>query len=124
MSTQLKKTDWLPRLFAAIDAKDTKAFLGFLTEDATFRFGSAPPAAGHGAITQVLDAFFGSIEGLRHSVDNVWTGTDTIVCEGVVVYLRLDGREVAIPFADVFDMSGDKISAYKIYIDAAPLYAE
>ena len=124
MSAELQKTEWLPELFAAIDAKDVDAFLGFLTEGATFRFGSAPAVAGRDAIRAALDEFFGSIQGLRHSIDRVWTGADTIVCEGNVVYTRLDGREVAVPFADVFDLRGGKIFAYKIYIDATPLYAE
>ena len=123
MSARPQKSDWLPELFAAIDAKDAEGFLGFLTEDAAFRFGSAPAALGRDAIRQALDAFFGSIKGLRHSIDRVWTDVDTIACEGEVTYTRLDGKEVAIPFADVFDMRGDKISAYKIYIDVAPLYA-
>ena len=30
MSAELQATDWLPDLFAAIDAKDVKGFLGFL----------------------------------------------------------------------------------------------
>ena len=80
--------------------------------------------AARAAITAALEAFFGSIEGLSHQVDNVWTAPGTIACEGVVTYARLDGRDVAVPFADVFDMEGDKIRAYKIYIDIAPLYAE
>ena len=32
----------LTDLFAAIDANDAAAFVGFLTDDAVFRFGSAP----------------------------------------------------------------------------------
>ncbi len=124
MASDVPATDWLPDLFAAIDAKDVRGFLGFLTADASFRFGSAPAAEGIDAITAALDAFFGSIEGLSHRVDGVWAGPGTIACEGEVTYTRLDGRQVTVPFADVFDMDGDKIRAYKIYIDIAPLYAE
>ncbi len=124
MSAETRATGWLSDLFAAIDARSVDGFLEFLTDDASFRFGSAAPAEGRDAIRQALDAFFGSIEGLSHSIENVWTGTDTIACEGEVTYTRLDGNQVIIPFADVFDMRGDRIAAYKIYIDAAPLYAE
>jgi ketosteroid isomerase-like protein len=119
-----RDTGWLTELFEAIDARDVDGFLGFLTEEASFRFGSAPAAVGQEAIRQTLDAFFGSIEGLSHAVDNVWTGAQAIACEGVVTYTRLDGKQVAVPFADVFDMAGDRIAGYKIYIDVAPLYAE
>lgn len=124
MAAATPATDWLPELFAAIDAKDVKGFLGFLTEDASFRFGSAPAAVGVEAITATLDGFFGSIDGLSHAIDKVWTSPGTIACEGVVTYTRLDGSKVPVPFADVFDMDGGKIRAYKIYIDIAPLYAE
>ena len=124
MPAQPQDTGWLPELFSAIDAKDAEAFVGFLTEDASFRFGSAPAAVGRVAIRQALDAFFGSIEGLSHSIKRVWADADTIACEGEVTYTRLDGRDVVVPFADVFDMRGERISAYKIYIDVAPLYAE
>ena len=42
--------DWWNSLFAAIDGKDTAAFLSFLTEDAEFRFANNPPAVGHAAV--------------------------------------------------------------------------
>ena len=124
MAGELPATDWLPDLFAAIDAKDIRGFLGFLTGDASFRFGSGPAAVMASLPTAALEAFFGSIEGLTHQVEHVWAAPGTIACEGAVTYTRLDGRDVAVPFADVFDMEGDKIRAYKIYIDIAPLYAE
>ena len=122
MSAEVQETGWLPALFASIDAKDTERFLGFLTEDATFRFGSAPVAEGHDAIAQAVGGFFDSIAGLSHTVNNVWTGPGNVMCEGEVCYTRHDGKQVTIPFADAFDVRGDKISGYRIYIDMAPLY--
>lgn len=122
MSAEVAETEWLPGLFASIDAKDTERFLGFLTENATFRFGSAPAACGREAIAQAVGAFFDSIAGLSHTITNVWTGPGTVMCEGEVCYTRHDGKQVTVPFADAFDMQGDKISGYRIYIDMAPLY--
>ena len=113
----------LDALFAAIDAKDTSAFLGFLTDDASFRFGSAPPADGREAIGQAVEGFFSTIAGLEHSL--AWTLADgnTLVCEGDVTYTRHDGSTISLPFVDVFDMDGEKIKNYKISMDIAPLYA-
>ncbi len=109
-------------MFAAIDAKDTTAFLGYLTEDAVFRFGSAPPVRGCDAIGAAVGGFFGTIAGCTHVIDRTLVQDDTLVCEGVVTYRRHDGSEVSLPFTDVLEYAGDRIRHYKIYIDIAPLY--
>ena len=114
----------LDKLFAAIDGKDAAGFAGFLTERGVFRFGSSPPVTGRAAVQAAVGAFFDSIDGLTHSVTHVWRDDSMLACEGEVCYRRLDGREVIIPFVDVFELDGDLISAYRIYIDIAPLYAD
>jgi hypothetical protein len=113
----------LDRLFAAIDAKDTGAFLVFLTEDARFRFGSAPALHGHGAIREAVDGFFASIAGSQHLLKNVLGKGSTLVIEGEVTYTRHDGSALTLPFSNIFELSGERIADYKIYIDIAPLYA-
>jgi ketosteroid isomerase-like protein len=113
----------LAGLFAAIDAKDTEIFLSFLTEDAVFRFGSAPEAIGHDAIREGVDGFFASIAGSKHSIGNVIKSGSTLVCEAVVTYQRHDGSELTLPFTNIFELNDELISHYKIYIDIAPLYA-
>lgn len=110
-------------LFDAIDSMDTAAFVAFLTEDARFRFGSAPEAKGREAIADAVGGFFASIAGLRHHIDLFLVEGEAIVCEGSVTYTRHDGSTITLPFADVFDMRGDLIANYKIYMDIAPLYA-
>lgn len=111
-------------MFAAIDAKDGAAFVAYLTEGATFRFGSAPPVQGRAAIQEAVEGFFSTIAGCTHEIANTLSSGDTLVCEGTVTYLRHDRREVALPFTDVFEYRDGLIDAYKIYIDVAPLYAE
>ena len=114
----------LDELFKAIDSQDVGAFVGFLADDATFRFGSAPAAKGSAAIGAAVEGFFGTIQGLEHTVTNAFADDNTIFCEGSVNYLRKDGSKIELPFADVFEMSGDRIAEYKIYMDVGPLYAE
>ena len=111
-------------LFAAIDAKDAASFVSYLTEDAVFRFGSAPPVQGREQIREAVNAFFASIAGCRHTISNSLRNGPTLVCEGEVAYQRHDGREVTVPFTDIFEYEGDLIAHYKIYIDISPLYAE
>ncbi len=111
-------------LFAAIDRKDADAFVGYLTNDAVFRFGSAPEVAGRDAVAAAVGGFFESIAGLSHTVHKVlWDGA-TQVCEGSVTYERHDGTTLTVPFVDIFEYENDLISEYKIYIDIGDLYEE
>ena len=110
-------------LFAAIDAQDGAAFVGFLTEDAVFRFGSAPAVQGRVAVQAAVEGFFGTIAGLSHKIDKTVRADDALVCEGSVTYTRHDGSAIEIPFVDVFEYRDGLIAEYKIYIDIAPLYA-
>jgi len=114
----------LDSLFAAIDSKDTETFLGHLTADGVFRFGSAPALEGKEFVRAGVDGFFKSIAGSKHVLRNVLGNDGTLVCEGIVTYYRHDGTEVTVPFTNVFETDGDLISEYKIYIDISPLYAE
>lgn len=111
-------------MFAAIDHQDGAAFVSYLTEDAVFRFGSAPPVQGRSSIRAAVDAFFATIAGCSHSITRTFRDQDTVVCEGDVTYRRHDGGEVTLPFTDVLDFEAGLIGHYKIYIDIGPLYAE
>ena len=114
----------LNRLFASIDAKDTDTFLQFIHADGSFCFGSMPAVHGHEAIRAAVDGFFSSIAGCSHKLHKTLSDDSTLACEGQVTYKRHDGSELTLPFINVFDLDGDLISNYKIYIDIAPLYAE
>ena len=109
-------------LFAAIDAKDTERFLGFLTDGASFRFSSAPSVQGKEAIHSAVDGFFSSIAGLRHDLIRSVAEEDVVVCEGEVTYTRHDSTRITLPFANVLEFNGELISGYKIYMDVGPLY--
>jgi limonene-1,2-epoxide hydrolase len=111
-------------VFAAIDRQDTAAFVGFLSDDAVFRFGSAPPVQGRKAVLAAVDGFFGTIAGLSHAIEKVVTDGSTQFVEGEVTYTRLDGSDITLPFTDVFEYDGELIAHYKIYMDISPLYTE
>jgi ketosteroid isomerase-like protein len=114
---------WLRELFAAIDAKDTAGFLGFLAEDATFRFGNQPALRGRAAIRAAVEGFFGSIKASRHEVVTSWRHPDSVICHGRVTYTRSDDKQVTMPFANVMLMRGELVSDYLIFVDLAPLFA-
>jgi ketosteroid isomerase-like protein len=114
---------WWERLFAVIDARDADGFVAQLTPDAEFRFGNAPAVHGREAIRAAVANFFAMIAGCRHRLLGHWNGPGTSVCEGEVTYTRRDGTTVTVPFANVFELRGERIAAYRIYIDNTPLFS-
>ena len=111
-------------LFDAIDANDATAFVGYLTDDAVFRFGSAAPVRGRASIHAAVDGFFDTIAGCSHKVQSTFGSGSTLICEGEVTYTRVDGSSITLPFTDVLEYDGDLIEHYKIYMDISPLYTE
>ncbi len=112
------------KLFASIDAMDTESFLGFIAEDCTFRFGSSPPVMGRDGIGASVNDFFSMFAALRHDLTRIVADDKTVVCEGEVTYTLNDGRQITLPFCNVFEVNAGLISLYRIYIDIAPLFAE
>ena len=123
MNTAVWNAERIDALFASIDNADAELFASFLTQDASFRFGSAPSVQGRAEITAGVDAFFATIAASKHEVANSILSGDSLVCEGNVTYTRHDGSEVTVPFVDVLELSGELIREYKIYIDISPLFA-
>ena len=54
----MKDIGWIKYLFESIDAMDTGGFLGFLTDNVRFRFGSAEVVVGKQAVEQSIKDFF------------------------------------------------------------------
>jgi ketosteroid isomerase-like protein len=111
-------------LFSAIDRMDSSGFAGFLTADASLRFGNAPVVAGRDAVVDYIDGFFRSIGGLAHRVEGTWQSGDRVTCHGEVTYTRHDGSTLTVPFANVLYLEGGRIRRYLIYIDNTSLYAD
>lgn len=113
--------DWLKNLFATIDRKDADGFVELLTADARFRFGSAEAVCGREAVRAAVAGFFSTVEGLSHSVTQVWEEAGVVLTEGDVTYTLGEGRELTLPFLNVFRMDGELVADYRIYIDPSPL---
>lgn len=117
------RTHWCTALFATIDAKDSRGFIAYLSDDAQFRYGSARPVTGTEAILAALDGFFSSVTALSHRVSDLWEVPGHLICRGEVRYERPDGTVVTVPFCNVFTMCAEKIARYEIYLDPTPLVA-
>lgn len=113
---------WIDDLFAAIDAKDADRFASFITEEGAFQFGNAPTVTGRPAIREAVAGFFASIRALSHDVRDVDAGGGRVWSRGTVTYTRHDGSQLSVPFCNCFDMRGDRVRHYQIYVDASALY--
>ena len=111
------------QLFTIIDRKDAQGFSSFFTDDATFRFANAPCVCGKDNIRKAVSDFFIKIKGLRHHITGVWEFENVAICEGEVIYTRLDDKVITLPFVDIFRTEKDLIADYRIYIDITPLFA-
>ncbi len=110
-------------MFDAVDAMATQAFVGHLTPDVRFRFGSAPEVQGRQAVHDAVAGFFSAIAGLRHQITGYWAHGDTRIVRLDVTYRRRDGGVVALPCVNVFEVAGDLIRDYRIYMDVGPVLA-
>lgn len=116
--------EWLNGLADTIDSQNAKKFSEYITENGSFRFGNQPEVTGRKAIEDYVAAFFGMIKGSKHQTVNFWDTGDDIIWEAKVTYTRMDDKKVEVNFTNVFNMKGDLVDRYKIYIDNTPLFAE
>lgn len=114
---------WFARLLARVDAKDTAGFVGFFHPEATFRFANQPPSRGRYDIGVAVEGFFGGVRALRHDILHAWSVPGHAICEGRVTYMRHDGAQVTLPFVNVLELRDGLVSDYRVYVDAAPLFA-
>ena len=114
--------EWWEHVLAVVDTGDADGFVELLAPNAQFRFGNAPVIVGHPAIHAAAATFFAAIASSRHRLLGTWNGAAGTVCEGEVTYRRHDGSEISLPFANVLELQGEKISAYRIYIDNSLLF--
>jgi ketosteroid isomerase-like protein len=114
---------WVQEIFAAVDAGDARRFAAAFAEDGQFCFGNAPAVIGRKAVEDAVAGFFASIRGCRHRLIRFCDGPGHCAMDGTVTYLRHDGRELTLPFANVFVMRGEAIAEYLIFVDVAPLFA-
>jgi ketosteroid isomerase-like protein len=116
------EADRIRQVFATFDAKDVPALAAFMVDDVRLRLGNAEMIQGKSAFISAVDAFLGSVAGVRHEVLNVWSDGDAVIAEFNVHYGRLDGGTVTLPCCNVFRLRDGLIAEYRSYIDATPVY--
>jgi ketosteroid isomerase-like protein len=112
------------RVFAAFDARDVATLVEFITDDIKVRLGNAETVHGKAAFVGAVNAFHGSVAGVRHEILHVYRDGDVAILEFDVHYTRLDGKAVTLPCCNVFRLRNGLIAEYRSYVDATPVYAD
>jgi ketosteroid isomerase-like protein len=117
-------SDHLRRVFGTFDAQDVSSLAEFMTDDVELRLGNADAIKGKTAFVDAVNAFLGSVAGVRHDILTVYRDGDAAIVEFNVQYTRHDGRVVTLPCCNVFRLRDGLIAEYRSYIDANPVYAQ
>jgi ketosteroid isomerase-like protein len=111
-------------IFATVDSMDVAAITPLFAADSRVVFGNGEPLVGIDEVRTGIVAFFDTIAGLHHGIVNEWNVGDETIVEFEVTYDRKDGQQVTIPCVTIFHTdAADKIDAYRVYFDVAPIYA-
>lgn len=123
MPQVLNPSEHVHAIFSALDARDGPALVAMMTDDVRMRLGNGDLVEGKAAFEQAVEAFFGSIAGIRHDVLHVWSDGDALIAELLVHYVRLDGDELTLPCCNVFRLRDGAVSDYRVYMDINPVFA-
>jgi ketosteroid isomerase-like protein len=120
----MSKIDIVKHLIKLFEVMNVDEFLTYLTDDAVYRFGNYPAAVGKAAVEATVKAsHLDHIKGIVFDITNIWEIDDAVVCELEIKYTRMDDSVLTLPCLDIFRMTGDKVSAMLVYMDASPLFA-
>ncbi len=108
-------------LYTSVDNKDIEGLASKLAKSVRFKFSNYEDVNGIEDVLKANEEFFSSITSMRHSLNGVWQQGDTLICNGQVHYVRLDGTDFSIEFATILKVINEKISNYLIYADVSSL---
>lgn len=117
------REQWVREMYAAIDRKDNDTFIAKFAPDVWVRFGNAEPIVGREANRAAFAQFFAAIAAIRHRIEHAYYVGDTILLEFTVTYTRLDGGEVTVPAAAVYELKDGLATRFQVYVDQTPLWA-
>lgn len=117
----MNATQFVKSLYTSVDRKDLKGLASKLDDNVCFKFSNHDAVNGIEDVLQANESFFSSISSMRHTLNGIWQQDDTLICNGQVHYVRLDGTEHSAEFATVLTMRNEKIVNYLIYADVSEL---
>jgi limonene-1,2-epoxide hydrolase len=101
---------------ATLASLDIDQFMGYIADDATFLPGfSFPTYSGHKEIRATLEGFAKHMTKAEIEIVNLAVTGNVVLTERVDRYVYSNGKALEAPGMGTFEVSGDKIAAWRDY---------
>lgn len=100
------------------NGRDVDAILAWFAADAVYHNMPIAPVRGHSETRGVLDTFVPPASKIEFEILAVASRGDVVFTERVDRFV-VDGKEIALPVAGVFEVRDGKIAAWRDYFDMA-----
>ena len=117
----MNSQEYVKKLYRIVDEKNADALSELLADDIRFVFANAAPITGKEAVLAANEGFFASIHNMSHTIANIWTKGEDLICDGQVHYTRLDDSHHSATFATILKVKDNQIADYRIYADVSGL---
>src|ERR1700712_3382415 len=104
----------------AADAGDAVTFGSFFTDDAHYRFGSAPPLRGRAAVVAATAQTAETLPWVRHTIDQIAHIGPQMFCRFSIETAGRDGVTVEMPCVTVIEVEDGSIVDYRVHMDLSP----
>jgi limonene-1,2-epoxide hydrolase len=109
--------------YADLDANDPGAFERHLAADAVFAFNDVNPVTGVQQISDFVGAWKGNFRSVTRELSAVTVDPERerVGVEIVVTYVFPNGRDVTVKGFSFLDLSADRITGWRVYVDTSRL---
>jgi limonene-1,2-epoxide hydrolase len=97
--------------------KNIEELLAFFTDDAVYHNIPMDPARGKAAIRTVINTFLPMAQSLHFKVLHSAAAGNIVFNERVDIFDLGNGKTISLPVAGVFEVTGNKIAAWRDYFD-------
>ncbi len=124
--TESAKLGVMKALIADWSRGDVEGALGHMTDDIVWHYaaGVAPPIKGKAKARTFLENFKSQITAVDWRIFDFAENGDRLFVEGVDEHRTTSGTVIATPYAGVLEFRGDKISAWRDYVDVSVMEAQ
>jgi limonene-1,2-epoxide hydrolase len=91
--------------------------LAYFTPDAVYHNMPVDPVHGPDEIRSTLEGFLAGVSRVEFDVRHLVADGDVVLTERVDVFHLPDGRAIGLPVMGTFELTGDRIAAWRDYFD-------